>query len=72
MCVETEDSLTDNWVYDWQAFPSLLAIDTCSTACCDIENVDATNAMVVVANEHASHQRRFLDHQPRPQPLRWC
>ncbi len=69
MCVETEDSLTDNWVYDWQAFPNLLAIDTCSTACCDIENVDATNAMVVVTNEHGctSEDSWIINLAPTPE-----
>lgn len=69
MCVETEDSLTDNWTYDWHSFPALLAIDSCSTSCCDVENVDATNATVTVTNGHgcSSEDSWIINLAPTPE-----
>lgn len=69
MCVETEDTLTDNWTYEWIAFPPLLAIDTCSSPCCAIENVDATNATATVTNEHGcfSEDSWIINLAPTPE-----
>ena len=69
MCVETLDTLTDDWTYVWSAFPSQMAIDTCDTQCCAIENVDATNATVTVINEHGcfSEDSWIINLAPTPE-----
>lgn len=52
MCVELPDEGAFPWTFDWSSFPSLNAIDSCTSACCAIQNVDATNVTTTVTNTH--------------------
>ena len=52
MCIDIPDSAALPWSFDWSSFPPIEAVDSCSTSCCDIQNVDATNVTAVVTNIH--------------------
>ena len=48
MCIELPEEGDFPWTFEWSSFPSLEAVDSCTTACCNIQNVDATNVTATV------------------------
>ena len=52
MCVDVPEEGHFPWSFEWSSFPLLEEVDSCTTVCCEVENVDATNVTALVTNVH--------------------